>query len=405
LDDRRFDELSRWVGALALPRLPRRGVMGLLGGATLAGVLGVALEPLPAEAKKCKKEGKKCDKKKCKKKNKKCCCNKLKCKNDRCEEKGPSCPTDPSFAVSRDTFDSPGPDDFDMPFAITTDPDGNVYVTDVDHFRVVAFNQNLNYQDEFGDGPGDGPDEFEEPFGIGYAQNNNGNTRFLYVTDHVQNDEDRKVRQFDGNLADANDFGDFLNDVGVADLNDPYGVAVDDDDRVWVVNHSSPGTVFLFSRGGNLIADFEPSFSSPGDDNLQDPEGIAVYQEDGDTFVFVADTANNRIVKFEQVSENSDGLEYVTEVGNSNGSSGTGNREFNRPTGLAVDDCGNLWVADRFNDRIAVFDKNLDFIDNFDDDQAGTDFLRPTDVALGPDDDALYVVDSDNNRVVKLDLS
>ncbi len=125
----------------------------------------------------------------------------------------------------------------------------------------------------------------------------------------------------------------------------------------------------------------------------------------GTTFVFVADTANNRIVKFEQVSEDSDGLEYVTEVGNSNGSSGDDNREFNRPTGLAVDDCGNVWVADYFNNRIAVFDKNLDFIDNFDDDQDGTDFFHPSDVALGPDEDALYVVDSDNNRVVKLDLS
>jgi hypothetical protein len=45
VDDRRFDELSRRVGALALPRLPRRGVFGFLGIASLAGTLGVALEP------------------------------------------------------------------------------------------------------------------------------------------------------------------------------------------------------------------------------------------------------------------------------------------------------------------------------------------------------------------------
>ncbi|MGH2618480.1 MAG: hypothetical protein ACRDJC_24885, partial [Thermomicrobiales bacterium] len=127
MDDRRFDELSRRVGALALPRLPRRELLSLLGGATLAGAFGLAANPRPAEAAKCKKEGKKCDKKKCKKKDKKCCCRDLKCKQGRCEPKGGSCRTDVSDDLEWGGFGT-GEGEFVEPLGITTDPNGNVYV-------------------------------------------------------------------------------------------------------------------------------------------------------------------------------------------------------------------------------------------------------------------------------------
>lgn len=403
MDDRRFDELSRRVGALALPRLPRRGLLGLLGGATLAGALGVALEPKLVEAKKCKKEGKKCDKNKCKKKNKKCCCNKLKCKNDRCEEKGPTCLTDANFDFAWDSFSStPGPDDFNRPWGITTDPDGNVYVTDNDNERVLVFNQNGNLLDEFGEA-GQGGNDFQNPLGIGFNERSNGNLR-LYVADDAQNDNDDKIRNFEGDLDDA-DFGDRIaslgDDTGVNNIF-PFGVAVDPDNRIWIVNQSTAGKVFLFNRDGGFVATFTPNFSSPGEDQLREPEGIAVFEDDdGDDFVFVADTDNNRIVKFRHVSnDEEDGLEYVTEVGRSDGNSGSGNREFSQPIGLAADKCGNVWVADSFNNRIALFDKNLEFIDNF-----TQGFDQPTGVALGPDEEELYVADSVNDRIVKFTLN
>src|SRR3546814_6223457 len=67
------------------------------------------------------------------------------------------------------------------------------------------------------------------------------------------------------------------------------------------------------------------------------------------------------------------------------------------PIGLAVDTCGNVWVADSENNRVAVFDKNLEFVDD-----VTQGFDLPTGVALGPDgDDTLYVVDSVNERIVK----
>jgi DNA-binding beta-propeller fold protein YncE len=90
----------------------------------------------------------------------------------------------------------------------------------------------------------------------------------------------------------------------------------------------------------------------------------------------------------------------VGRINNGNCVSGSGNNEFNQPTGLVTDECGNVWVADRSNHRIAIFDKNLDFIDDFSDDVSD-----PTGVALGPDGDVLYVVDSADDQIVKFTLS
>ena len=69
------------------------------------------------------------------------------------------------------------------------------------------------------------------------------------------------------------------------------------------------------------------------------------------------------------------------------------------PEDVAVDSTGNVWVADSGNNRIAIFDKNLEFIDDI-----TQSFNDPTGVALGPDGDVLYVVDSANQRIVKFDL-
>lgn len=405
MEARQFDEFARRIRALTVPRIPRRGVFSLLGGGAFAGVLGKELaHPNLAEAKKCQKEGQKCDKKKCNKKNKKCCCNDLKCKNDRCEGKGSACSTNANFDFSLVSFD--GSDSFSRPWGIATDPDGNFYVTDNNNERVVAFNQNGVFQDEFGDS-GQGSNDFVDPHGIGFNVRSNGNFR-LYVTDDAQNNNDDRIRNFDGDLDEPADFGDvdqrLGNDPGEGNIF-PYGVAVDPNNRVWIVNQTTPGQVFLFDRNGGFIATFTPDFpeTDADDDQLREPEGIAVYKDsnNNNTFVYVADTDNNRVVKFRYDSnDEEDGLTYITEVGRTDGNSGTGNREFNQPIGLAADRCGNVWVADSFNDRVAVFDKGLEFIDNFD-----QNFDTPTGVALGPDQDVLYVADSDNNRIVKFDLT
>jgi DNA-binding beta-propeller fold protein YncE len=381
VDVRRFDDLSRRVGALALPRLPRRSLLGVLGSATLAGTLGLVVEPEPAEAAKCKKEGQKCDKKKCKKKNKNCCCKKLKCKNDRCEGKGPTCPTDVEFDREWGGAGS-GPGEFDDPWGIATDPENNVYVTDTDNFRVQVFNQNGNFIDDWGV-QGNDNEEFQTPLGIGFNRDGNDRDR-VYVADPDQSTSSRKFRMFQPD-------GDHVDNLAPSSLDEPVGIGVDANQRVWVADSTMPGQVFLFNRNGGFVTSWTPG----GNGELSDPEGIAVFEDDDTTFVYVADTGNDRVVKFEYVSNDEDGLEFVEAAG----STGTGNDEFNGPTGMAIDECGNLWVADRFNNRIQQLDKDLNFEGRFSD-----GFVEPTGVAIGRNGASLYVVSSINDLVKKFDL-
>ena len=378
VDDRRFDELSRRVGALAPPRLPRRGLLGLLGGATLAGAVGAP----PAAAARCKDEGQKCDKKKCKKKDKKCCCDDLKCKNGRCEPKGGSCRTDVGNGTEFPAFNAPtGPDEFSVPFGITTDLDGNVYVTDTGNERVLVFSANGTLTDEFGI-EGQENEDFQEPLGIAFGEQNDGNDR-LYIADPGMSSTSRRFRKFrlSGTQPET---------LGESDLTEPTGVAVDADGNIWVVDRTGTGEVFLFDDNGDLVDSFSPG----GSGALAAPEGIGTFEENNRTFVYVADTGNDRIVKFEYTGGGD--LDFVDEAG----TTGTQSDRFNQPVGIAVDSCGNLWVADRLNNRIQQLDKDLNFESRFSD-----GFDRPTGVALSPNGRTLYVVDSLNERVVRYPLS
>jgi tripartite motif-containing protein 71 len=84
-----------------------------------------------------------------------------------------------------------------------------------------------------------------------------------------------------------------------------------------------------------------------GTDNGQfyDSEGIAV---DSSGNVYVADTNNNRIQKFD-----SNGRFLTTW-----GSKGSGNGQFDYPGDIAVDSSGNVYVDDINHDRVQKFNGN-----------------------------------------------
>lgn len=381
MDDRLFDDLSRRVGARSPARLPRRAVTAALGVTALAAAIDPWLDRDDASA---KKKGKKCkdDGKKCSKSGD--CCGSLKCNDGRCGEKGGNCPTKVDFDFAWSTFNATsGPNSFSQPWGIASDNDGLLYVTDTNNERVLIFNQNGNLSGQFGS-EGSENDEFEEPFGIGVNRNNDGNKRVI-VADPGQSNTDRKVRQFRST-------GQFEGELGVSNLNDPRGVGIDDDDRIWVLDRSGSQIFRYGPNGGTNPIVFEPS----GSGQLSSPEGIALFRDnDNDLYLFVADTGNNRVVKFRHDGDSSDGLQFIDEAG----SGGGGSKSFNQPTGITVDKCGNLYVADRLNNRIQQLDKDLDFKSSI-----TSGLNRPTGVAIPEDSNLLFIVDRDNNRVVVLDL-
>ena len=142
---------------------------------------------------------------------------------------------------------------------------------------------------------------------------------------------------------------------------------------------------------------YSSKFGLPSDSlrDLDDPDDVAV---DGDGNIYVTDWGNDRIMKFD-----SDGI-YLTQWG----ATGTGNSQFDRPWGLAVNQTADglrVYVADLGNNRIQIFDGNGMFIDAFG--SNGTDpglFDGPIDVGVDSAGN-LYVADEGNGRIQKFNAA
>jgi|GEM_PF-1587256 len=127
-----------------------------------------------------------------------------------------------------------------------------------------------------------------------------------------------------------------------------------------------------------------------GNGQFEMPSGIAV---DAAGNVYVADTGNHRIQKFDAEGD------FITTWG----SKGSGNGQFIFPYDVAVDSAGNVYVADTGNSRIQKFDAEGAFIATWGSLGPGNgQFNYPYDVAVDSPGN-IYVADTHNNRVKKFD--
>ncbi|MBW8010089.1 MAG: TIGR03663 family protein [Chloroflexi bacterium] len=123
---------------------------------------------------------------------------------------------------------------------------------------------------------------------------------------------------------------------------------------------------------------------------FKEPWGVAV-SPDGN-YVYVADTWNNRIQKF-----NSQGV-FLTEWGTAG--QGFGQDGFYGPRGIAVDNEGNVYVADTGNKRIMIYDSGGNYLTEFGSFGFGSgDFNEPVGLAIDPNSQRIYIVDTWNQRV------
>src|SRR4029079_17255226 len=119
-----------------------------------------------------------------------------------------------------------------------------------------------------------------------------------------------------------------------------------------------------FDSNGNFITKFGHNGTANG--QFDSPNGIAL---DSSGNVYVADTDNDRIEIFSpsNSSINTKGIYNATNYSflNKWGTQGKENVQFNKTYGIAVDNAGNIYVADTYNDRIQKFDSNGNFITKF----------------------------------------
>ena len=187
------------------------------------------------------------------------------------------------------------------------------------------------------------------------------------------------------NLAPVLEFdssGRFVRSFGGSLFVFPHSIHVDRDGNVFVADADGKDgkghVVVKFSPEGKVLMTLgRPGVAGTTNDTFNRPSGV-VTAPNGD--IFVADghggNSNARIVKFSR-----DG-KFIKAWGRK----GTGNGEFAELHGIAIDSSGRLFVADRGNNRIQIFDQEGNFLGEW------KQFGRPSSVYIDASD-TLYVSD------------
>jgi streptogramin lyase len=222
--------------------------------------------------------------------------------------------------------------------------------------------------------------------------------------------------------------GNVIKSFGAGLIIAPHGIYVDKDDNIWVTDYQDNGTpargggrgrgaaavaggtpaptapvpaapapagpigppadatkghqVLKFSNSGKLLMTLGKPGGAADPDYFYAPNDIIVAPN-GDIFVSEGHgRGNDRIYKF-----TSDG-----KLIKAWGKHGTGPGEFDQPHALAFDSKGRLYIGDRNNNRIQIFDQDGNFISEM------RQFSRPSGIFIDKND-MLYVADSESGSV------
>lgn len=170
----------------------------------------------------------------------------------------------------------------------------------------------------------------------------------------------------------------------------PHGIHVDRDGNVWVTDAAGIGeqpegmghVVYKFSPEGELLMTLgRKGVTGDGPDVFDSPSDVLVAPG-GEIFVVDGHGAggNNRVVKF---SVDGEFLMQWGETGEADG-------QFRDPHALAMDSQGRLFVGDRANSRIQIFDQEGNHLETW------THFGRPSGLFIDGND-VLYAADSESN--------
>jgi hypothetical protein len=179
--------------------------------------------------------------------------------------------------------------------------------------------------------------------------------------------------------------GKFVRSWGQGQFREPHQVRIDQTGNVWLAD-SGLHVVRKFTPEGQLLLTLGVA-GEPGEDSthLNRPTDMAV-SNGGD--IFVSDGyGNNRIVHFDASGR------FVATWGGL----GTGPGQFSLPHSIALDSQGRLFVADRNNARVQVFDQAGHFLGEW------RDLLVPWHIVI-TERDEIYVCGSSPMRWPRLPI-
>lgn len=93
-----------------------------------------------------------------------------------------------------------------------------------------------------------------------------------------------------------------------------------------------------------------------------------------------------------------DTISYVAKFGNY----GSGDNQFNEPSGIAINSQGHIYVSDKINNRIQVYDSGRNTVKDIISYGNDQKFSQPHGISIDRNDN-IYIADLGNNRIVVLD--
>jgi sugar lactone lactonase YvrE len=210
-------------------------------------------------------------------------------------------------------------------------------------------------------------------------------------------------------------------------VDDPGGLFLDRLGRLWVADTDN-NRVLMYEaavfRAGQPLADkvfgqvdFIATVSGIGSNGMNGPKGVWV---DATDTLWVADRSNNRVLRFDTVSNNaavnSSADAVLGQLGFVTNASGAGAAGLSSPHSVSVSTGGELFVADSDNHRVLRYDNagtlgngvnatavlgQLDFVGTAPG-LSATQMGEPVGAFITPDD-SLWVSENNNSRLIRFD--
>jgi sugar lactone lactonase YvrE len=165
----------------------------------------------------------------------------------------------------------------------------------------------------------------------------------------------------------------------------PHALKFDREGNLWAADDQGHIVVKMDAAGRVRMVLGRKNNKGETSDLFNRPTDIA-FAANGDFYVSDG-YGNSRVVKFSKEGR------YITAWGKK----GAGEGEFNLPHGIAVDKRGRVYVGDRENFRMQVFDADGKFLAQWK--HVGS----PWGVVIA-EDESIYMCDGHNNRILKLNL-
>ena len=271
---------------------------------------------------------------------------------------------------------------FKFPYGVTIDAAGNVWVADSGNNRVQKFNSNGVFLSKF---------NVAGKFPTGIAIGPNGN---VWTSNFSQSAN--MIEEHSPTGASITAFAPYGNRLG--QVTEAWGIAVDANENVWVAdqNHNllegvNYSRIEIFSPHGALEGYFGAEGKNP--DQMQFPTAVALDPRGN---VWIADLYNSRIDRWKVPSP------WPPTFANTVGTKGSGNGQFNEPSGVAVEPGNGVVVAvDYLNNKVQELTASGEFIRSFGSGGSGPGQFKGANGVATDASGNIWVADTGNNRIQK----